>query len=74
MPNRRELLQGALGLPFALGGTSLGSGAAHAQAFPSRTITIVAPFPAGDYRLEIKVTDKPTGKAVTQNVTFTVTG
>jgi hypothetical protein len=29
-------------------------------------------FPAGDYRLEIKVTDKPSGKTVTQNVNFTV--
>jgi hypothetical protein len=32
----------------------------------------VQSFPAGDYRLEIKVTDKPSGKSVTQNVTFTV--
>jgi hypothetical protein len=30
------------------------------------------PFPAGDYRLEIKVTDKVTNKTVTQNVNFTV--
>jgi hypothetical protein len=29
-------------------------------------------FPAGDYRMEIKVTDKPSGKSVTQNVNFTV--
>ena len=29
-------------------------------------------FPAGDYRLEIKITDKASGKALTQNVTFTV--
>ena len=32
----------------------------------------VASFPAGDYRLEIKITDKPSGKTVTQNVNFTV--
>jgi hypothetical protein len=32
----------------------------------------VQSFPAGDYRLEIKVTDKPSGKIVTQNVDFTV--
>jgi len=32
----------------------------------------VTSFPAGDYRLEIKVTDKPSGKTVTQNVNFTV--
>lgn len=29
-------------------------------------------FPAGDYRLEIKITDKPSGKAITQNVNFSV--
>ena len=29
-------------------------------------------FPAGDYRMEIKVTDKPSGKSITQNVNFTV--
>jgi hypothetical protein len=29
-------------------------------------------FPAGDYRVEIKVTDLPSGKSVTQNVNFTV--
>jgi hypothetical protein len=32
----------------------------------------VQSFPAGDYRLEIKVTDKPSGKSITQNVNFTV--
>jgi hypothetical protein len=30
------------------------------------------PFPDGDYRLEIKVTDKVTNKVVTQNVNFSV--
>ena len=29
-------------------------------------------FPPGDYRLEIKITDKPSGKTVTQNVNFSV--
>jgi hypothetical protein len=29
-------------------------------------------FTPGDYRLEIKITDKPSGKTVTQNVNFTV--
>ena len=29
-------------------------------------------FAPGDYRLEIKITDKPSGKTVTQNVNFTV--
>ena len=32
----------------------------------------LASFPAGDYRLEIKVTDKAAGKSVTRNVNFTV--
>jgi hypothetical protein len=30
-------------------------------------------FPPGDYRLEIKVIDKPSGKSVIQNVNFTIT-
>ena len=29
-------------------------------------------FPVGDYRLEIKVTDRPTGRELTQSVNFTV--
>jgi hypothetical protein len=29
-------------------------------------------FPEGDYRLEIKITDKQSGKSVTQNVVFSV--
>jgi len=29
-------------------------------------------FPPGHYRLEIKVTDKPSGKSLTSNVTFEV--
>ena len=41
---------------------------------PGSLIVGLMPFPAGDYRLEIKVTDKPSGKVVTQNVAFSVTG
>ncbi len=41
---------------------------------PGSLIIPLGPFPTGDYRLEIKVTDKPSGKVVTENVTFTVTG
>ena len=37
------------------------------QSLPLKT------FPPGEYRLEIKITDKPSGKSVTQNVNFTVT-
>ena len=37
------------------------------------TLTVpLASFPSGDYRLEIKVTDKTSGKSVVQNVSFTV--
>ena len=32
----------------------------------------MASFPSGDYRLEIKTTDKPSGKSVNQSVNFTV--
>jgi hypothetical protein len=32
----------------------------------------LASFPPGDYRLEIKVSDKPSGKSVTHNVNFVV--
>lgn len=34
----------------------------------------LASFPEGDYRLEIKVTDKLAAKSVTRNVNFSVTG
>jgi len=34
----------------------------------------LATFPAGDYRLEIRVTDKIAGKTLTRAVTFTVSG
>ena len=40
---------------------------------PGSLVVGLTPFPVGDYRLEIKVTDKPSGKVVTQNVNFTVT-
>ncbi len=39
---------------------------------PGSLVVPLTSFPAGDYRLEIKITDKPTGKVVTQNVNFTV--
>ena len=32
----------------------------------------LASFPPGDYRLEIKITDKPSGKTLTRNVAFSV--
>lgn len=39
---------------------------------PGSLIVPLTAFPSGEYRLEIKVTDRPSGKAVTQNVNFTV--
>jgi hypothetical protein len=39
---------------------------------PGSLVVPLTSFPAADYRLEIKVTDKASGKTVTQNVTFTV--
>jgi len=41
---------------------------------PGSLVVPLSSFPAGDYRLEIKVTDKPSGKTVTQNVNFTISG
>ena len=39
---------------------------------PGSLVIPLTSFPAGDYRLEIKVTDKPSGNQLTQNVNFTV--
>jgi tripartite-type tricarboxylate transporter receptor subunit TctC len=48
MTNRRRLLKLTLGLPFSAGAFSLGSDWLHAQEpWPTRTITIVVPFPPG---------------------------
>jgi hypothetical protein len=47
--------------------------AAAGHQLPGSLVVGLMPFPAGDYRLEIKITDKAGGKMVTQNVTFTVT-
>jgi hypothetical protein len=47
MPNRREVLRGGAALPAALAAATLIPEALRAQAFPARTITIVAPFPEG---------------------------
>jgi hypothetical protein len=48
--------------------------AAAGHQLPGSLVVPLTSFPPGDYRLEIKVTDKPSGKVVTQNVAFTVTG
>ena len=39
---------------------------------PGSLVIPLSSFPAGDYRLEIKVTDKPSGSQLTENVNFTV--
>jgi hypothetical protein len=39
---------------------------------PGSLVVPLTSFPASDYRLEIKVTDKTSGKSVTQNVNFSV--
>jgi hypothetical protein len=44
-----------------------------AQGVPNFLEVPLLSFAPGDYRLEIKITDKPSGKTVTQNVNFTVT-
>jgi hypothetical protein len=45
---------------------------ANSGPLPGTLQVPLASFPPGDYRLEIKITDKPSGKAVTQNVNFSV--
>ena len=40
---------------------------------PGSLVVPLASFPVADYRLEIKITDKASGKSVTQNVNFSVT-
>ena len=39
---------------------------------PGSLVVPLASFPVGDYRLEIKLTDKISGKTLTQNLSFTV--
>ena len=39
---------------------------------PGSLVVPLTSFPAADYRLEIKITDKASGKSVTQSVNFTV--
>lgn len=46
--------------------------AAAGHQLPGSLAVPLASFPAGDYRLEIKVTDKKSGKMTTQSVTFSV--
>jgi hypothetical protein len=41
---------------------------------PGSLVVPLMSFPPGDYRLEIKITDKASGKTLTQNTNFTVEG
>jgi hypothetical protein len=41
---------------------------------PGSLVVPLASFPPGEYRLEIKVTDKPSGKTLTRDVNFSVIG
>ena len=45
---------------------------AQGHQIPGSLVVPLASFPEGEYRLEIKITDKISGKSLTQNVTFTV--
>jgi len=62
--------------PQDLNGTTLSPdfNVAAGHQVPGMLSIPLASFPAGDYRLEIKVTDKAANKTIAQNVTFTVTG
>jgi hypothetical protein len=39
---------------------------------PGSLVVPLASFPEGDFRLEIKITDKVSGKTMTQNANFSV--
>jgi hypothetical protein len=41
---------------------------------PGSLVVPLASFPAGDYRLEIKILDKPSGKTLTRDIGFSVVG
>lgn len=60
--------------PQALNATTLPPefSAAAGHQLPGSLVVPLMSFPAGDYRLEIKITDKTSGKSTTQNVNFTV--
>ena len=60
--------------PQELNGTTLSPdfNVAAGHQVPGMLSIPLASFPVGDYRLEIKVTDKAANKTITQNVNFTV--
>ena len=60
--------------PQALNATTLPPefSAAAGHQLPGSLVVPLGSFPAGDYRLEIKITDKKSTKTLTQNATFTI--
>ena len=60
--------------PQALNATTLPPefSTAAGHQLPGSLVVPLGSFPAGDYRLEIKITDKKSTKTLTQNATFTV--
>jgi hypothetical protein len=60
--------------PEAFNGQTLPPGFDPAAGIPSGQDVPLASFPEGDYRLEVKVTDKVANKTITRDVNFTVAG
>ena len=58
--------------PQAVNGQALPPNFTAAMPVPGSLQVPLASFPVGDYRLEIKITDKASGKSITQNVAFSV--
>jgi hypothetical protein len=60
--------------PQALNATTLPPefSTAAGHQLPGSLVVPLGSFPPGDYRLEIKITDKKSSKTLTQNATFTV--
>jgi hypothetical protein len=60
--------------PQALNATTLPAefSTAAGHQLPGSLVVPLASFPPGDYRLEIKITDKRSSKTLTQNANFTV--
>ena len=60
--------------PQALNATTLPPefSVAAGHQLPGSLVVPLGSFPTGDYRLEIKITDKRSSKTLTQNASFTV--
>jgi hypothetical protein len=60
--------------PQALNAQTVPAGADPAAGITNGQMVPLATFPEGDYRLEIKITDKLASKSVTRDVKFSVAG